>query len=116
MKALDAPTRVFDRLAELVAELRVRGGKLVGTDREIAELAAIETACQRTQRGIAIGAHLRDQPTHLGQQVFVAERDRTLQRRALLRRVERGPMEARERRRLRFVIHASIFSTGSTSN
>ena len=117
MKCVDTRVGFVDRVARVGVDTILCLGKFVSADFEPLEFAGIETARQRAQGRVSVGAHLGDDACDRAAQLLAAHQDGTAQRSAARGRVERVPLQDRsgEADVLRRG-HASIFSTGSTSN
>jgi len=127
MKRLDAAVRGVDRFAHDIVEPFLRLDEFRGRGFELGQFAAVESPRQRAQRRVAIGTHLRDDARYRARQFGIARRRWPLQDGVARGSIQRRPLEDRTIEDLgaeasggggltRMVAHASIFSTGNTSN
>ncbi len=118
MKRLDTCFGIGNRALQFGIELRRSGRKLGLGNRERGQFAAVETPRQRAQCRIAVRTHLiEDARNRFGQFGCTFDR-RAPQGGAARVSTHRAPVEDRQldRRIVRARVHASIFSTGNTSN
>ena len=117
VECFDASMGLVDRAPHRFVEPGLRGGEFGRIDLDRIQFAAVEAPRQGAQRIVAVGAHLGDDAADRDGQFLAARKRRPPQRRVTCGRIERAPFQHRQIESIgACVVHASIFSTGSTSS